>query len=340
MVSKSEAIGMAAENLFLDACKRLGYRRVEKTHAFVPLTIRKTEQWGKEDKRGVDFVITPRRADGQVQPTIPMQLTLLWDGHPEGSRELRVLGYKQQAHELGRVALFWPVPELTKDGAMLLLFHASQGDAEALQQFEGLLDSVIENFLVARKRRIDRTALAIFAKKVRGGKVQWSVLARLCAPLAESLRVEAEMIRECSTSARERERLMMLTMRHYRIWWSVATRRNGAALMPPSPAAKARADRDRNKSVQPKIETAEPMVEAMPFSLPPRPERPEPVNLVEAIGLFLNGRDTRQVWVDLDRIMPLLPTRAKRAIKRINRSGKRQHDRIKEIRKVLLKVNV
>lgn len=351
----SELVGMTAENLFLDACVRLGYRRVERTHAFVPRTIRKTEQYGKEDMRGVDFVFTLRRThDGQAQPIIPMQLTLLWDQHPEGSRELRVLGHKQRAHELGHTALFWPVPEFTKKDAMLLFFYASQGDAEALQRFEGLLAGVMVSFLEARKRRIDRTALAILAREVEGEKAQWSVLKKLCAPLAESLIREAEMILECSTSAREHKRLMMLTMRHYRRWWSVATRRARATgLMPPSPAAKAkaardrdkdksaqaRADRDRDKSVQPKIEIAEPVVEAMPFLLPPRPERPEPIDLVESINFLLgrhkNESEIKQAWRRLDRILPLLSKRARKGIKRVNRSGKPQGRRMVEIRVIL-----
>jgi len=94
--------GMQAEWYFLQACQHLGFRRVEKTHPFVPLTIRKTETNGYEDVfEFKDYVLTlSRDKRGRAMPTIPIQLTLV--------KSRYYLREKRRAAQRGEIVLIHP----------------------------------------------------------------------------------------------------------------------------------------------------------------------------------------------------------------------------------------
>lgn len=145
--------GMKAEWYFLQACQRLGFRRVEKTHPFVPLTIRKTETHGYEDVfEFKDYVLTlPRDKRGRAMPTIPIQLTLV--------KARYYLREKRRAASRGEIVLIYPShkfgPMFNEGGNrhnrqerfLQVLRRASRGEKLMLWVLGQMLKTNIEIFL-------------------------------------------------------------------------------------------------------------------------------------------------------------------------------------------------
>lgn len=288
--------GFDAEAHFLQAAFKLGYKEVDKTHPFVPSTIRRTVNHSREDHRGIDFLITlPRGPQGRVRPIIPLQLTLAWDGVDYGSlawEETRAgLMRKQEREERGFVALFWHVSELGQQGVIDLLRNAAQGDPSALEQFKELLNADIEDFLKQRTKRIFRIVFSVLMRDARGQKVSWRSLERLAHAFASRVHEDSDFIRK-NFSRKKRPRMVRSIANQYR---SQFTR---TGYFPGS-----------------------------------EPNHKAP-SLKDLMSTILHASE-KDAWVALSSVQPLLPDWVRRGIKRINRSGRHKDVRLSQIRDLL-----
>lgn len=331
--------GFEAEEHFLRAARRLGYREVQTIHPFVPSTIRKTARLSREDRGGVDFFLTqPRDRRGWARPVVPLQLTLAWDGEDPESAVWRAarqgLEVAQERNRRGFGALFWPVPAFSQDGAILMLRKAAEGNRLALKQFGDVLSEAIDDFFARRDERILRIAFAVLAREARNEEASWSMLERFAPRLASHVRREIVFLKKRLRSPARR----MVRVRRIINAYREASRFDGLevveflafeSVLGVGPTI------DRHIT-QRDLAGARAQLLA-PRTLPAFAHKVEaPVNVEHSLAVVRDAdTDENTAWQELNRVKGLLSAKVRREIKKINRSGRSREECLAKIRHLL-----